>query len=821
MKSTKGSVSFSGSLGYCPQQAWIQNASLKENVVFWQPFERERYLMALRDCALEQDLKQLPDGDRTMIGERGINLSGGQKQRVNLARVVYFNSDIVLLDDPLSAVDAHVGRYLFENCILGALKDKTRILVTHQLHFLPKVDIVVVMKDGEVAEFGTYAELMASQGEFSVLMRSHGGVDESSASETESAMETDDEIAAAGVAKAKQDKVNLDRLGQALSKESKARTLMSVEERATGSVDIRVWLSYMRAAGNTTFIMGLLIMLILLQAARIGNDMWLVQWTNKRIPNFPDSGYIGVYFAWGISQSLVTYCFGVFFAFASTRAGRVLHKASITRVLRAPVYFFDTTPLGRIINRFSKDQDSMDTQLSDAFRMFSTTLAGTLATFVLIIYATPLFAAPLAPVLVLYYFAQKIYRAVSRELKRLDSLSRSPLYAHVGETLTGLPTIRAYREQNRFVKQNDAMIDTNNAPYYLLFTAQRWMGIRLETLGGLLVFFAATFGILNRTSETLSTALLGLSMSYALEVTQTINWCIRQFTDTEVAMNSVERIEHYAYKIDVEADAIVPSNRPPPGWPQTGEIEVKDLEMKYAPDLPTVLKGVSFNVRDKEKIGVVGRTGSGKSSLMTALFRLTEPTAGSITISGLSTTSIGLRDLRSALAIIPQDPVLFSGSFRTNLDPFSEHTDDELWDALGRANLKGKVVGEKEGLEASVTEGGENLSVGQRQLLCLARAMLKKPRIIILDEATANIDYETDAIIQRSLREDFADATILTIAHRLNTIIDYDRVMVLDAGVIVEYDSPRALLDMEGGRFRAMVEQTGPGNAEMLRSLAK
>ncbi|KAH6588650.1 hypothetical protein BASA50_010612 [Batrachochytrium salamandrivorans] len=815
MKQVKGKMVLSSRLGYAPQQAWIQNSTVKENILFGQPYDEARYLATIRDCSLERDLAMFQDGDRTQIGERGINLSGGQKQRINLARLVYFNSDIVLLDDPLSAVDAHVGRALFDNCICGALSGKTRILVTHQLHFLPRVDYIIVMNYGEVIENGTYSELMAAEGEFSSLMLSYGGADDD-ANDTDIADEIN-KSADIDSKKNTSNAVDSKRIGDALALIAKkdARELMQTEDRSTGTVKSNVWMSYFNAAGGWLSLTGLILILIIAQAARIGNDFWLVVWTNKEIPYFTTNGqYVGVYWGWSIFQAIMTYAFGVYFAYHGTRAARVLHEGAITRIVRAPVLFFDTTPLGRVINRFSKDQDGIDNSLLDAFRMFIQTLSSTISVFVLIIYTTPLFAAILVPILGAYYFLQLIYRATSRELKRLDSLSRSPLYAHIGETLSGLPTIRAYHEHERFIYNNDKMIDINNGPYFLLLAAQRWISLRFEILGGVMVFFAAAFGVLSRDNSAFTAALFGLSLSYAIQVTSTLNWCIRQFTDTEIAMNAVERVEHYAHDIAVEA-AEVTDIRPPPGWPRTGAIEFKDVSMKYAPDLPLVLHNVSFLLNDKEKIGVVGRTGSGKSSLIQVLFRMVEPHCGSIVIDGMKSGDLGLKDLRYGLGIIPQDPVLFSGTFRRNLDPFNQYTDSEIWDALGRANIKAKVAESVGGLDGEVQENGENLSVGQRQLVCLARAILKKPRILIMDEATANVDYETDAIIQKCLREDFFDSTIITIAHRLNTIMDYDRVLVMDAGKIVEFDSPKVLLCNESGVFRSMVNETGQQNVAM------
>ncbi|KAL2915593.1 hypothetical protein HK105_204778 [Polyrhizophydium stewartii] len=812
MKRVKGTVTFSSRLGYAPQQAWIQNASVKDNILFGQPFDEERYHAAIRDCSLEKDLEILADGDLTQIGERGINLSGGQKQRVNLARMVYFNADIVLLDDPLSAVDAHVGRALFDNCIQGALAGKTRILVTHQLHFLPRVDYVIVMSDGEVSEQGTFSELMAADGEFATLMRNYGGVEDT---ESDDAADGDggDAVEKTAVGAGSRGGNAKGVIADADKKD--VRELMQTEDRATGKVDGKVWLSYFKAAGGLWFGITVVLILAVSQGSQSANNIWLVLWSGNSIPNLTMTQYIGVYAGISAFSAIIKFIYGMYFATRGNSAGRVLHESALKSIFRAPVGFFDTTPLGRIINRFSKDQDGIDTTLIDSFSSFMDQMVKSVASLAVIIYATPLFAIPFVPVLFVYGFMQLVFRATSRELKRLDSITRSPLYASIGETLNGLATVRAYREQERFIKTHNQLVDTNMAPYLLVIAVTRWLSLRFEVLGGLLTFFTALFGILSRNNSSFSPEFFGLAISYSLQISMIFNWCIRQFTDTEIAMNAVERVEFYAHRLELEAPEIT-DVRPPADWPAKGEIEFKDVSMRYAPDLPLVLKSVSFSIRDKEKIGVVGRTGSGKSSLMQVLFRMVEPASGAIVVDGITTSELGLKDLRSGLGIIPQDPVLFSGTFRRNLDPFGEHTDAELWDALERANIKAKVAESEGGLDGEVHENGENLSVGQRQLVCLARAMLKKPRVLVMDEATANVDYETDAIIQKCLRQDFGDSTVLTIAHRLNTIVDYDRVMVLSAGEIVEFDTPQALVAREGGVFRSMVDETGPQNVELM-----
>ncbi|TPX40109.1 hypothetical protein SeLEV6574_g06782 [Synchytrium endobioticum] len=830
-KRISGNVVFGGSVGYASQQAWIQNATVRDNILFGQPYDRERYYRTLHTCALEKDISVLPQGDMTEIGERGINLSGGQKARVALARLLYFGSDIILMDDPLSAVDAHVGRFLFENCILGALKDKTRILVTHQLHFLHKADYVIVMKDGKIAERGNFHELMSSHGEFSALMTSYGGVDatteisvpgtgEFRVHELDEKKIEDQQSEVSQKQLTLSGKNTLERISKQIkvNSENGPVALMMAEDRAVGAVSGAVYWAYTKHAGGWTFLCSLAVIIILVQASSVGNNFWLTIWTQNQIPQLGDRGYVGIYLMFGVVQSLMLFVFSSFMAVIGNRAARGLHIGSIQKVLFAPVAFFDTTPLGRIVNRFARDQDQIDTQLVDSLRMFISTFSAAVSTFVLIIYATPIFAAPLVPILGLYWLIQAVYRRTARELKRLDSITRSPLYAYVGESLNGISTIRAYREENTFINHNDFLIDANNSPYYMTICAQYWLNIRLNMLGNLILFFAGLFAVLDR--YRVAAAIIGLSLSYAQQITQTLSWCVQQASQVEIQMNSVERVHYYSTFLETEAAPINETHRPPQDWPDKGDISIKDLQMKYSEKGPLILKDISLEVKSTEKIGIVGRTGSGKSSLMQAIFRMVEPVGGSIIIDGEDCLTLGLNDLRSRLAIIPQDPTLFSGTIRYNLDPFAQHSDSDLWDALARASLKDKVAEMDGKLEASVTEGGENLSVGQRQLLCLARAMLRRPKVLVLDEVTSNIDYETDATVQRVLREDFQQTTILTIAHRLNTIIDYDKILVLDQGRIVEYDTPANLLSREGTAFGALVDETGATNSKLLRELA-
>ncbi|KAJ3229676.1 Canalicular multispecific organic anion transporter 2 [Chytriomyces hyalinus] len=802
-------VVFNGSVGYAPQTAWIMNASLRDNILFGLPFDQERYDRAIDVCALRRDLEVLAGGDMAEIGERGINLSGGQKQRVSLARLVYFNSSIVLLDDVLSAVDAHVGKFIFNECICGELKDRTRVLVTHQLHFVPQCDIVVTMKNGRISECGTYAELIASKGEFSALMTSYGGVAEEAEDSDEEKIAIEDKNGDIDLAK----------------KPNAPKELMTVEDRETGAVKSSVFITFAVAMGGWGVVFSILLLLVLAQLCRIATDLWLVYWCNRSIPDFSNTAYMWTYFGLGLSQSVLIIVFSLMVAIGGTVAAKTLHQDALKRVVHTPTSFFDTNPLGRVLNRFSRDQDIIDNTLPDAVRMFFISFGMAFSTFCLVSYSTTgWFLVALVPLMAAYYFLQDMYRRTARELKRLDALTRSPLYSHITESMTGVNTIRAYREQARFMAKTDMLIDQNNKPYYLQQIGARWLGMRLEYIGNSLVLTTSLFAVISR--STISPALMGLALSYVLQTTQLLQMCIRQYTEAEVQLVSIERMHYYATRLETEPAGVIQDSRPPPVWPSDGVLEFRNVSMRYQAGLPLVLNKISLKTRRHEKIGVVGRTGSGKSSLMLSIFRMIDFEEGEVVIDGISTKSLGLKDLRSRLSIIPQDPILFSGTVRSNMDPFNEHDDVTIWRALEASGLKG-AVSEMEGqLDGAVAAGGDNMSVGQRQLLCLARAILRKSTLVVLDECTANVDLETDHQIQNTLRTTMRDATIFTIAHRLNTVIDSDRILVLDAGNIAEFDSPAALLAQDGldGRplsmFAAMVQETGLQNAAALRALA-
>lgn len=834
MYKKKGFINIKGSLAFVPQQAWIQNATLRDNILFGSAYEARQFQQIIEACALGPDLKLLAGGDQTEIGEKGINLSGGQKQRVSLARAAYSNADIYLLDDPLSAVDAHVGKHLFDEVIgpNGLLKHKTRVLVTHAVSFLPFVDEIIVLKDGRVSEIGSYSSLRASKGAFAEFLdtyaKEQSNQDQSATDGHDVEMIPDGEDmeidyahedAISGTLKRENSirrsqrggSVRLRLRSQSSLKEPKeGQRLIEKEAMESGQVKLSVFLQYMRAMGWGYTILVTAIYFIQ-NVAFIGQNLWLSDWTNDAIvyanttyPNRIRDTRIGVFGALGIAQGILVFVATLLLANASVSASRILHSNLLSNILRVPMVFFDTTPTGRILNRFAKDIFTVDEAIPMSVRSWILCFLGVLGTLFVICLATPFFTIVIIPLAVIYFFVQRFYVATSRQLRRLDSVSRSPIYSHFGETVSGLSVIRAYGHQERFLQHNEKTIDENLKSVYPWIVSNRWVAIRLEFVGNLVVFFAALLAVISRNS--LDSGMVGLSISYALNVTQTLNWLVRMTSELETNIVAVERVSEYA-EIENEAKWIT-DKRPPEKWPEEGKMQFENFKVRYRPGLDLVLHGITCSIDGMEKIGIVGRTGAGKSSLTNCLFRIIEAAEGRILIDGVDISSIGLHDLRGRLTIIPQDPVLFSGTLRMNLDPFDKFTDQEIWNVLELSHLKDFASGLEEKLNYEVAEGGENLSVGQRQLLCLARALLRKSRILILDEATAAVDLETDDLIQKTIRKEFSHCTVLTIAHRLHTIMDSSRVMVLDAGKIVEFDSPSNLLDQHG-HFYSMAKNAG------------
>ncbi|KAK0204702.1 P-loop containing nucleoside triphosphate hydrolase protein [Desarmillaria ectypa] len=801
----KGTIKFGGSVGYCPQSAWIQNATIRDNICFGRPFEESKYWQAVKDSCLEPDLDMLPNGDMTEVGEKGISLSGGQKQRMNICRAIYCDTDIQIFDDPLSALDAHVGKAVFQNVLRSAAPGKTRILVTHALHFLPQVDYIFTIAGGHIAERGTYVELMQKDGEFSKFCKEFGSKEEGEEGE-QIEEETIEDI-----------EKEREFEGDFKKKVAPGPALMQAEERNTGAIRWSVYKQYSDAGRGHVVLPILFFSLVFVQGATVMASYWLVYWQEEKWDR-SQGFYMGIYAMLGVAQAIAFFVMGSTFAILTYLASQRLHSLAIDRIMRAPMSFFETTPLGRIMNRFSKEIRALTYLFQDALRMFAGTTSSILGAIILIAIILPWFLIAVFFILIVYIYAAAFYRASARELK-VHAVLRSSLYSHFSESLSGLATIRAYGESERFLKENEERIDVENRAYWLTVTNQRWLGIRLDFLGALLTFIVAMLTVGTRFS--ISPAQTGVTLSYILSVQQAFGWLVRQSAEVENDMNSVERVVHYATETEQEAPHVLPDSKVPESWPSVGHIELKDVVLSYRPGLPAVLKGISMTVKTGEKIGIVGRTGAGKSSIMTALYRLVELSSGSIHIDGVDISTVGLTELRKSLSIIPQDALLFSGTLRSNLDPFNSHDDAKLWDALKRSYLvdsPAKAVADENGdvstpinrfsLDTVIEDEGANLSIGQRSLVSLARALVKDSKILILDEATASVDYETDRNIQDTITHEFQDRTILCIAHRLRTIISYDRICVLDAGEIAEFDTPSQLYQKTNGIFRGMCDRS-------------
>uniref|UniRef100_A0A6Q2XP15 Multidrug resistance-associated protein 1 n=1 Tax=Esox lucius TaxID=8010 RepID=A0A6Q2XP15_ESOLU len=836
MEKLEGSVSVRGSVAYVPQQAWIQNATLKDNIMFGQERKESWYHRVVEACALLPDLEILPAGDGTEIGEKGVNLSGGQKQRVSLARAVYCDCAVYLLDDPLSAVDAHVGKHIFENVIgpQGVLKDRTRVLVTHGLSYLPQADLILVMVEGEITEMGSYLELMGRDGAFAEFLRTYANKEQEDDDSGEMcylhdrdeghltpaclslhlsvflclsvclslymsiSLSSNSTLAAAV-------RVDGDVIGKK-AKNAEVGKLTEADKANTGRVKLSVFWEYMKAIGVALSVISL-ILFFSHHFASLFSNYWLSLWTDDPVVNGTQPSRemrLGVYGALGLSQGIAVFCYSIAVSIGGILASRYLHQSMLHNVLRAPMSFFERTPSGNLVNRFAKETDTIDSVIPSIIKMFMGSMFNVVGSCVVILIATPLVAIIIPPLGLLYFFVQRFYVSSSRQLKRLESVSRSPVYTHFNETLLGTSVIRAFGEQERFIRESDGRVDHNQKAYYPSIVANRWLAVRLEFVGNCIVMFAALFAVMAR--ESLSPGIMGLSISYALQVTS-LTWLVRMSSDLETNIVAVERVKEYD-DTEKEAEWRHDPSSLPHGWPTAGNIDIRGFGLRYREDQELAIRDITVAIQGGEKVGIVGRTGAGKSSLTLGLFRIIEACEGEIQIDGVNIATLGLHELRSRITIIPQDPVLFSGSLRMNLDPFDGYSDEEVWRALELAHLKSFVSGLPDKLKHECSEGGENLSLGQRQLVCLARALLRKTKILVLDEATAAVDLETDNLIQSTIRTQFDDCTVLTIAHRLNTIMDYTRVLVLDKGEMAEFDSPSALISKRG-IFYKMAKDSG------------
>ncbi|WKX90939.1 hypothetical protein Q1695_009632 [Nippostrongylus brasiliensis] len=821
MEKLHGYVGRRGVAAYVPQLPWIRNSTLRSNIIMDKPFDKAFYNEVIDACALRQDLAQLTNGDQTEIGEKGINLSGGQKARVALARAVYQDRDIYLLDDPLSAVDAHVAKHIFENVIgpNGLLAKKTRILITHGLSFLKETDAVVVMRHGSIAYVDSYDRLLQNNDALEILQEAEEKAEEEAPrdetpdvtdddADDEREMEADDEILSVI---SKSSRISKKSIKTSVKKRHHG-TLIEEEKTASGKVKFSIYMAYFKSMGILQYFVPFVITLVLNTSFSMGRNLWLTDWSNDNTPA-ADQGAamslgarLGVYAILGTLELVFLYLALISLILGGVAASLKLHKPLLHNVLRSPLSHFDVTPLGRILNRLGKDMETVDLRLSSNFRFLAIAFMNVIQTCIIISISTPLFVVFIIPVFVIYFLILRYFIHCSRQLQRLTSMTRSPIYSHFGETIQGVATIRAFGWTDMFRKKNLHKLETHVRCSYYSLVSNRWLSVRLEWLGSTIILATALLAVISRDWGSITAGAIGLSVSYSLNITFMLNLLVRQVSDVETNVVAVERIKEYT-ETEVEAPWRR-QNRPPPGWPSDGEVSIENYSTRYRPGLDLVLKGLTVHIAPGEKVGVVGRTGAGKSSLALALFRIIEPAGGRIVLNGIDIATIGLHDLRERLTIIPQDPVLFSGTLRFNLDPTSKYSDDELWKAIEHSNLRPFVESLPQRIYHPIDESGENISVGQRQLVCLTRALLRKSRILVLDEATAAIDTITDTLIQATIRKQFDSSTVITIAHRLNTILDYDKVLVMEGGRIVESGVPQQLLANKQSLFYSMASIT-------------
>ena len=799
MTRNAGVVMVNGSMSLSAQQAWLVNETVKNNILFGKPYDEKKYKDVLHVCCLEDDLKVLQGGSECEIGERGINLSGGQKARISLARCCYSDSDIVVMDDPLAAVDSHVGKTLFHKCIHKYMAGRTRILVTNATQYLHKCDFIIVLDNQTIAFQGSFDQLKNESLDLLLLAE-----DASSASPSPFPADPDptDRLPAGP---------STDEPGETgETGETEESHLVSEETKKSGNIAWSVYRYYLQNVGFS-LVWLFLLFTGLAAGLSVASQFWLSRWSDDSFcathPADPQACQrrTAFFIAWYAALSLATV---VVFAAKSfllipgrIRAAAVIHDQLTDVVLAAPVSFHDVTPVGRVLNRFNRDIELMDSQLPRAF----TTLVNHTSNLAIDVLNCTLatFGAMLLPVGLVgaaFGFLQDSFRRSNTDIQRIRSLTRSPLFADFQGVLLGAASVRAFACQRRFIRGMEDRLDANNTAVMLFQWAANWLAVRSDVLAAVIALVVAV--VCAGLREAITPGQLGIALSACTGMSGCLKQLVRVFARLEAHMNSVERIKEYVDTVQPEPPRVT-ALRPPPNWPNEGKIAMRNVQVRYR-DGPLVLRGVDLVVEPHEKVGIVGRTGAGKSTMMIALFRITELCGGSIEIDGVDLGKLGLEDVRRALCIIPQDPVLFSASIRFNLDPFNEFSDEEIWSVVDQVELKHVVENMPRQLEDDVYEGGANFSVGERQLICIARALLKKPKILIMDEATASLDNETDAFLQSMIRKQFSTCTTLTIAHRLNTIMDADRVCVMDAGVVAEYDTPCNLLHRES-MFKGMV----------------
>ncbi|RKP06702.1 P-loop containing nucleoside triphosphate hydrolase protein, partial [Thamnocephalis sphaerospora] len=788
LRHSEGEMRVHGSIAFVPSEPWLVNATLKDNIVFGMPYNEHKYRAVVRACALTRDINSLTRGDETEIGERGANLTMGQRHRVSIARAAYSDAEILLLDDPLSTMDAQIGKRIFNECISGYLRKKAVVIVTNQLQFLEHCDQILIMSDGHCIEQGTYRELVAKDLNLATLIGE--------------SIEIEDPYLV-------DDLVEEIEHNQPIDERDDARRIMhdlqndDVDLSGRGGNTGSSWISYRlfarRTTGTSAFL-AICLFFVFVQGLRIFSGTW----TNGACATA----------CMQLTQTFLqaTYMVGAFFAtqffyWAMIQKSRSLHKKIFIRILRIPMSYFEYTPIGRILYSFARHQYTVDEVLSEALLQALVYIPLVVSVVVAVIIVVPYSAIVAFVLCMVIWLLNAVALQAERQLRRIEAESKPPIFAHLSATLEGLSSIRVYHSESRFDAANIEKIDTNTKALYAVTQVKGWLSLYVDLVAALFVYATALFILFFR--DELEEGPAGLALTNAMQLAMFAQWALTAMREVHDSIGSVEELLRFGHSIPSEAAVTIKGHEPPADWPQHGEIEFEDVVLRYHRFGEPVVKRASFVINARERIGIVGRTGSGKSTLVISLLRLIEAAEGTIRIDGIDIASMGLRDLRSKIAVLPQEPTLFDGTVRSNLDPFEERTDEEIWGALRAAHLAEKIKSMPMRLEAPIIENGKGFSLGQRQLFCVARAILSKCRVLLMDEATSTLDIQTETVIQEAIRKNFANYTVLQIGHRLNTIIDADKIMVLDQGRIVEFDTPRHLLQNPDSFFSSMVLQSG------------
>ncbi|KAJ3185204.1 Multidrug resistance-associated protein 1 [Gaertneriomyces sp. JEL0708] len=801
MTKTEGKVALRGKVAYCSQPAWVETGTIRDNILFGEPYDADKYRTILRVCQLEDDLKTFKDDDQTLVGEQGINLSGGQKARLSLARALYADAAIYLLDDVIASLDAQVGRKILDECILGYLKDKTRVLVTHDNRVLSAADECIVIKAGRIVDRGSF-DALAKSGAYSE------GLQETLAAMRKKESSDDAHDTTTEVSKAP----GAAPLTAATTAE--AATYFAEEEIASGAITGKVFATFARAF-RLRLVVVALIFAALHQAASVGSNYWLAFWESHVLERSANQT-VGVFGAFGAGQVVGLALLNSAIIVGCYKAAKLLHNSALNGVFSSQIAWIQTQPIGRLINRFSKDIDGIDMKLWVVLSLAVVTAFNLVGAIIVIVERMPIIAAALVPLFAIYFFVFRFYLRPAVQFRRLDAVAQSPLNAFCSESLTGSSIARVFGKVDHFVSRAHRLADDAVLPEYHKVSAESWIAIRMDVgycqhvvfTGPLLASFVILALSLLGVYKALEPAVMGLILNYGLVIIQTVTMLVTSVTEFQVELNAVERLDYYITKAPKESQKVLPSDLPQSEWIQKGEVVFNNVSFSYPsnPDVK-VLDGVSLRVGAGEKVAVLGRTGSGKSTLVRTLFRPMELDAGCIMIDGKDVAAVGLQTLRSRIGLIPQDTFLFSGTYRANLDINGRHSDDEIRTVLAQASLEDFIASLPEGLDTLITDNGSNLSYGQRQLFCLARAMLAKPRLLVMDEATAGMDRETDELINRLLHTHpaFNGVTVLAVVHRQTAAMAFPRVVVLDHGRIVDEGDPTVLVKETGGSFASLM----------------